>query len=69
MPHLIAGCVLFKIENKKKIIVDQKHDKKKTYEDFVGGLPTDQPRYAVVETRLVLRQDIEYTAKSGAAHD
>lgn len=52
--------ILFKIENKKKIILDCEGGKDKCYEDFVSALPADQPRYCLV--------DVEYTTKSGAEH-
>lgn len=52
--------IIFKIENKKTIVVDAEGDKSKSYEDFLTVLPKDAPRYCLV--------DVDYTTKSGADH-
>ena len=41
--------VVYKIEEKKEIVIESEGDKEKTYEDFIAAIPTDQPRYAVVD--------------------
>ena len=41
--------VLFKIENKKEIVIDSEGDASKTFEDFKAALPEDQPRYGLVD--------------------
>merc|ERR1711933_294594 len=47
----------YKIENKKKIIIDQTGQRDQTYEDFCATLPDDEPRYGVI--------DLEYTTDDG----
>merc|ERR1719311_2040137 len=49
--------VLFKIENKKEIVIDSEGDASKTFDDFKAALPEDQPRYGLV--------DIHYTTDDG----
>eukprot|EP00747_Dinoflagellata_sp_TGD_P164328 gnl/TRDRNA2_/TRDRNA2_184124_c0_seq1.p1 gnl/TRDRNA2_/TRDRNA2_184124_c0~~gnl/TRDRNA2_/TRDRNA2_184124_c0_seq1.p1 ORF type:complete len:138 (-),score=43.77 gnl/TRDRNA2_/TRDRNA2_184124_c0_seq1:137-550(-) len=49
--------VLFKIQDKKLIVIDSQGDTSKTMDDFKAALPTDQPRYGLV--------DIEYTTDDG----
>merc|ERR1712127_996148 len=49
--------VVFKIEDRKKIVVDAEGDKDKTYADFVEALPEGEPRYALV--------DVDYTTDEG----
>ena len=49
--------VLFKIENKKEIVIDCDGDASKTFDDFKAALPEDQPRYGLV--------DINYTTDDG----
>merc|ERR1712195_326966 len=49
--------VLFKIENKKEIVIDCQGDTTKTFEDFKAALPEAEPRYGLV--------DIEYTTDDG----
>mmetsp|Transcript_113874 Transcript_113874/g.284844 ORF Transcript_113874/g.284844 Transcript_113874/m.284844 type:complete len:137 (+) Transcript_113874:94-504(+) len=41
--------VVFKIENRKQIVVEAEGDKDKTYADFVAALPESEPRYALVD--------------------
>merc|ERR1719277_573918 len=50
--------LMFKIENKKNIILASQGEASQSYEDFVAALPSNEPRYCVV--------DCEYVAKSGA---
>lgn len=52
--------ILFKIENKKSIIVDKIGEVSQTYEDFLKALPQNEPRYCLV--------DVDYTTTSGADH-
>jgi len=50
--------LIFKIENKKQIIIEDSGPKDKTYEDFVTAITsTGEPRYAVV--------DVEYETDDG----
>merc|ERR1719388_722101 len=50
--------LIFKIENKKQIVIDESGPKDKTYEDFVASVTaTGEPRYAVV--------DVEYETDDG----
>lgn len=49
--------VIYKIENKKEIIVEKEGDKEATYDDFLAAIPADEPRYAIV--------DFEYTTEDG----
>merc|ERR1711979_86008 len=49
--------VVFKIENRKQIVVEQEGDKDKTYQDFQEPLPESEPRYALV--------DVEYETDEG----
>lgn len=52
--------IMFKIENKKTILIAEKADVSKTYDDFLASLPKNEPRYCLV--------DVEYITKSGADH-
>merc|ERR1711957_450537 len=49
----------FKIEDKKYVVCDADGDATKTWDDFVGALPTDGARYALV--------DVEYESDDGRA--
>merc|ERR1712039_295898 len=51
----------FKIEDKKKIVVDAEGEKEKTWDDFCAQLPDDEPRYALV--------DVEFTSEDGRPQD
>lgn len=57
--HQISS-IMYKIENKKTIVIDTQNDKSKSYEQFVASLPMKEPRYCLV--------DVDYTTKSGAEH-
>merc|ERR1712130_474306 len=48
---------IYKIENKTKIVIEKKGEKSKTYEDFCGDLPENEPRYGLV--------DLEFTTVDG----
>jgi len=52
--------VLYKIENKKTIVVDTSADTAASYDDFLKALPQNEPRYCAV--------DVDYTTSSGAQH-
>jgi len=41
--------VLFKIENKKEIVIDCDGDNTKTFADFKAALPEAEPRYGLVD--------------------
>merc|ERR1712048_514132 len=41
--------VLFKIQDKKEIVVDTEGDASKSFDDFKGALPEAEPRYALVD--------------------
>lgn len=49
--------IIYKIENKKQIVIEKEGAKEETYDDFVNAIPKDEPRYAVV--------DFEYTTEDG----
>jgi cofilin len=49
--------IIYKIENKKQIVIEKEGAKEETYDDFVKSIPKDEPRYAVV--------DFEYTTEDG----
>jgi cofilin len=40
---------VYKIENKKTIVIDKKGTREKTYEDFCSELPDDDCRYGVID--------------------
>lgn len=48
---------IYKIVNKKQIVIEAKGGKEKTYEDFCNLLPENEPRYGLV--------DLEYTTNDG----
>jgi len=48
---------VYRIENKKKVIIEAQGDLTKTYEDFVAELPDDDCRYGLV--------DIEFETADG----
>jgi len=49
--------VIFKIENRKQIVVEKEGGKDATYEEFSKELPEAEPRYALV--------DVAYTTDEG----
>merc|ERR1719160_2427056 len=50
--------LIFKIESKKQIVIDDMGPKEKTYEDFVAAITSSgEPRYAVV--------DVDYETDDG----
>lgn len=49
--------IIYKIENKKQIVIEKEGAKEETYDDFVNAIPKDEPRYCVV--------DFEYTTEDG----
>merc|ERR1711920_442875 len=53
--------ITFKIEDKKKIVVDTEGEREKTWDDFCSQLPDDEPRYALV--------DVDYTSEDGRPQD
>ena len=58
--NISPSYIIYKIENKKTIVFESQGEKDKSYDEFVAALPSDQPRYALV--------DVDYTTKSGAQH-
>jgi cofilin len=40
---------IYKIENKKTIVIETKGERSKTYEDFCAALPEDDCRYGLVD--------------------
>lgn len=52
--------IIFRIENKEKVIVDKTGPSDQTYDDFLAALPAQECRYCLV--------DVDYTTKAGATH-
>lgn len=48
---------IYKIENKKTIVIDTKGDREKSYEDFCAAFPDDDCRYGLV--------DLDFTTNDG----
>mmetsp|Transcript_62252 Transcript_62252/g.96761 ORF Transcript_62252/g.96761 Transcript_62252/m.96761 type:complete len:137 (-) Transcript_62252:148-558(-) len=44
-----TNYVIFKIEDKKEIVIEKEGDKEKTYDEFLADLPENEPRYAVLD--------------------
>lgn len=49
--------IIYKIENKKTIVIDSKGARDKTYDDFCGELPDDDCRYGLI--------DLDFTTTDG----
>lgn len=48
-----SSYIIYRInDSKDKIIIDQIGEAGKTYEDFVGELPENEPRYAAVDIKF-----------------
>lgn len=41
--------IIYKIENKKEIVIEKEGAKEETYDDFVNAIPKDEPRYCIVD--------------------
>merc|ERR1712130_1041195 len=40
---------VYKIENKKKVVIDKSGERAKTYDDFCKNLPETEPRYGLID--------------------
>jgi len=51
--------LVFKIENKKEIIIETQGEREKKYSDFAAALPPAEPRYAVCDVDYTTNDDME----------
>lgn len=55
-----ARYIIFKIENKEKVVIEKTGPAGESYDDFLGSLPPTECRYCLV--------DVDYITKAGAEH-